>query len=134
MSYPPYPVNPVTDSLRLVAYTTVKGGTWDWLLGRDVRTDEGFSQQIFTAAGEYRGEVNQRLSHLSVRDGDLVVKVNLGPRFFEFRGSLAVRDGYTRAYVVRLQLAVQNSQSFALACKQESDPVALLRSAIDGAL
>lgn len=134
MSYPPYPVNPVTDGLHLVSYTTVKGGTWDWLVGRNVGTDEGFSQQIFTAGGEYRGQVDRRFNRAGVRDGDLVVKVNLGPRLYEFTGTLAVQDGHFRRYTVRIQLAAQNPYGFAVACKQEIDPVEALRSAIDGAL
>lgn len=128
----PNPVNSVTDQLDMVNTTTVHGGTW--LFPKSVRADMGFSQQVFKASGEYRGSVDDPNAKIAVRDGDFVLRVNMGIKELPLKGTLHTRDGYSRAYEGTVLIQVTNPARFAIAYRQGVDPAGHARTLIDGDL
>lgn len=124
--------NPVTDQLDMVNTTTVHGGSW--LFPKSVRIDQGFSQQVFKASGEYRGSVDDPATKIPVRDGEIVLRVNLGVKELALKGTLHTRDGYTRAYEGIVLIRVTKPAQFAIAYRQGVDPAGSARTLIDGDL
>lgn len=123
--------NTVTDQLKLATTIEVRRGSpWSPI----IRYDTGFSLQVFSRTGDYRGAVDDAVGHLRVRPGDTVLRISLGPRHHTFSGYLNTRDGRICRYTATIVLRVGDPARFAIAYRQESDPVEFVCLAIHGAL
>jgi len=132
--------NEMTDKLQLIQSATIKG--FLGLFGRSLSVAEGFSLEVFrgdTHLGsiisndiKVAGDVKKRCERLGARDGDTILRVNLGPRMLTMGGKLYTQDGYTRAYEIMLELHISHPALFAQCYRQQSDPVMLAKTAIEG--
>ena len=68
------------------------------------------------------------------RDGDTVLRVNLGHKDLTFDGELHTADHHPRKYTATITLQVSDPKVFAICYRQRTDPVARLRDAIYGQL
>lgn len=124
--------NAETDTLALVTSYTVPEG--NWFLPKPIRTDVGYSLQIFTGGGQYRGQVDESLLRVNARRGDVVLRVNLGMHLYTFIGDVTPRDGHVRKYALTLKVQVVDPEAFAIAYRQQRDPLNQLRGTISGKL
>lgn len=124
--------NTVTDSLGLVSTSSVSGGRW--FFPPKVGPDTGFSLQVFQPSGEYFGSVDENGPRITARDGDTVLRINLGLHTLSLNGALHTRDGHTRKYEADVIIQVVNAVRFATCYRQGTDPVGQARLALDADL
>lgn len=128
--------NPMTDMLKLVHIETIHKG---WFSpAPNLNAGEGFLLE------HYRGNVHigsyssQQLSparqKLDVKDGDIVIRLNLGPRTQLIQGTMRTWDQYIRPYRLPVDLQIHKPAQFLMLYRQENDPVALAVRAIQEAL
>ena len=134
--------NTLTDQFNLVKREEAKGMLR--LFSRQRSVSDGFCLVVFRKE-EYRGSIvsydvitegdlKRRSERLGVRDGDTILRINLGPRPLSMSEKLDTQDGYTRPYTLDLEIAVNDPRNFAQRYLQGSDPVKLARIAIEGYL
>lgn len=134
--------NTLTDQFNLVQREEVKG--LFRLFTRQKSVSDGFCLVVFRKE-EYRGSIlsddvytegdlKRRSERLGVRDGDIILRINLGPRPLSISEKLGTMDGYTRPYTLELEIRVSDPRSFSQRYLQWSDPVKLARIAIEGYL
>src|SRR5437762_3218067 len=134
--------NTLTDQFNLVQREEAKG--LFRLFSRQRSVSDGFCLAVFRKE-EYRGSIlsddvytegdlKRRSERLGVRDGDIILRINLGPRPLSISEKLGTMDGYVRPYTLELEIRVSDPRSFAQRYLQWSDPVKLARIAIEGYL
>ncbi len=122
--------NTVTDKLNFVTTSTVTGGMALW--AQMIRADDGFSLQIFSAAGARKGVVTDKAVRMHLGHGDTMLRVNLGQRLFSFAGELITKDRSMRDYRSTVVLQVSDPTAFAICYRQDCDPVLLVQRAMQG--
>lgn len=133
-------MNTMTDALKLVQREEGKGA-FAWL-SRKQSERFGFCLVIFRRDAflgfisssdiVVASDVQRRYLRLGVRDGDTILAVNLGPKPLEITDTLPTSDRWPRAYQLMLEIQVTDPVKFAQLYIQESDPVALAKTAIEG--
>jgi hypothetical protein len=134
--------NTLTDQLNLVQREEARGILR--LFTRQRSVSDGYCLAVFRKE-EYRGsilsnevvtegDIKRRTERLGVRDGDTILRINLGSRPLTIRDTLNTYDGYSRFYTLDIEIAVNDPRSFAQRYLQSSDPVNLARIAIEGYL
>lgn len=122
--------NTETDAIHLVETAPVQGG--NWFFPRNVREDVGYSLQVFTSSGQYRGSVDGERERVRAQNGDLILRVSLGEFVLAFNGQLGTLDHHSRAYHAQVTLRVGDPVRFAISYRQQVvDPVAWARRTID---
>ncbi|HEU0028172.1 MAG TPA: hypothetical protein VFQ25_13745 [Ktedonobacterales bacterium] len=124
--------NPETDALKLVETFPVPSGRW--FLPPAVANDVGYSLQIYSPTGQFKGEVPPGGVQQRAREGDQVLRINLGQHPLEIKGTLKTKDGFTRAYSLTLLIKVDTPGVFGVLYRQSTDPVAQLRIGMDDQL
>src|SRR5579859_3248935 len=134
--------NTLTDQFNLVQREEAKGILR--LFTRQRSVSDGYCLVVFRKE-EYRGSIlsnevvtegdmKRRTERLGVRDGDTILRVNLGSFPLSISERLSTLDGYIRSYKLDLEIGVNDPRSFAQRYLQQSDPVNLARIAIEGYL
>jgi len=132
--------NSMTDGLGLVQSATVKG--FLGLFGRTLSVADGFSLEVFREDShlgsimsndiKVASDVKKRCERLGARDGDTILRINLGPRMLTMTGKLYTHDGYARAYEIVVQVQVNHPPRFAQRYRQQSDPIKMAKEAVEG--
>ena len=120
--------NTETNKLPLVETYTV--GPKKWFLPPAVRPDVGYSLQVFSPTGEYRGSVAPNGVDIRAREGDQVMRINLGRHQIPVSGQVTSNDGFERQFSLIAIAHVAYPDVFGVAYRQQSDPIAILVSAI----
>ncbi len=136
--------NEMTDQLGLVERVSGRGFlAW---FSRQQPAQDGFSLEVFRGnvhlgsilSNEISGDIKRRCDRLGIRDGDMILRINLGSRIMTVGGQLSTGDQgerhFTREYEMTIKLKVSHPDTFALHYHQQSDPVALAKAAIQGAI
>src|SRR5437764_15368308 len=122
--------NTMTDELRLVQMEDAKSVFG--LFGRMISFEDGFSLEVFRD-GMHLGSVRSKdvaitndiqtsFERMSIRDGDILLRVNLGSRILTIKGDLLTQDGYTQGYEIVLEIMVNDPTQFAMHYVQQNDP------------
>lgn len=120
--------NPQTAALKLVQEEIIQRG---WFTpAPTINVEEGFILE------HYRGNmhINSFSSHQlssprrapDAKDGDIIFRLNLGPRPLLVEGSLLTWEGYQRSYRFVVDLQMRQPAQLFLLYRQEADPVALV--------
>lgn len=136
--------NEMTEQLGLVDRISGRGFlAW---FSRQQQAQDGFSLEVFRGnvhigsilSNEISGDIKKRYDRLGIRDGDMILRVNLGSRMMNINGLLPTGDQgdrhFIREYEMVLKFRVSHPDKFALHYHQLSDPIALAKSAIQGAI
>lgn len=134
--------NVSTDQLDLVRAEEAKGLLR--LFSRILSASDGFCLVVFRK-DSYIGSIvsdevitendlKRRCERIGVRDGDSILRINMGPRPMTISDKLTTQDGYTRPYKLEIEICVSDPRNFAQRYRQSSDPVNLARIAIEGDL
>src|SRR5450755_2905364 len=134
--------NTLTDQLDLVQREDAKGILR--LFSRRLGASDGFCLVVFRKEN-YLGailsedvitenDLKRRYDRLGVRDGDSILRVNMGPRPLTIKDKLPTLDRFVRPYEMKLEIAVTDPRNFAQRYRQLSDPVDMARIAIEGYL
>lgn len=122
--------NTVTDTLGIVTVWTAAGGIVP--RSQTIQGSEGFSFQVFTANGAYKGAIDDDSASMRLAHGDTVIRVNLGQRLYAFTGHVITADRTARDYRVTVIIRVSNPKTFALSYRQDCDPLLLSQGAMHG--
>jgi hypothetical protein len=134
--------NTMTDELRLVQMEVAKSVFG--LFGRMISFEDGFSLEVFRD-GMHLGSVRSKdvaitndiqtsFERMSIRDGDILLRVNLGSRILTIKGDLLTQDGYTQGYEIVLEIMVNDPTQFAMHYVQQNDPIYIAKTALEGEL
>ncbi len=133
--------NEMTDQLGLVEPIPGKGFlAW---FSRQQPAQDGFSLEVFRGnvhlgsilSNEISGDIKRRYDRLGIRGSDMILRINLGSRMMMISGQLPTGDRhFTCEYEMTLKLRVSHPDAFALHYHQQSDPIALAKAAIRGAI
>jgi hypothetical protein len=135
-------MNTLTDRLDLVKIEDAKG--FLRLFSRNRSSSDGFCLVVFRKES-YLGSIisdevitendlKRRCERIGVRDGDSILRINMGPRPMTLNERLTTQDGYVRPYKLEIEIHVSDPRTFAQRYRQSSDPVNLARLAIEGYL
>jgi PDZ domain len=134
--------NVQTDQLDIVRIEEAKG--LFRLFSRTLSSSDGFCLVVFRKES-YIGSISsegvvtesdlrRKYDRIGVRDGDSILRINMGPRPMTISERLTTQDGYTRAYKLEIEIHVSDARNFAQRYRQASDPINMARLAIEGAL
>jgi hypothetical protein len=130
----------MTDALKLVQREEGKGTLH--LFSRKQAERFGFCLVIFRKDAclgfisssdiVVASDIQRKYDRIGVKDSDIILSVNLGPKPLEITDTLPTKDTLPRAYKLTLEISVNDPVKFAQRYIQESDPVALAKTAIEG--
>lgn len=124
--------NQLTNQLNIAKQEVVGASFLSFLFPRTQTPVAGWSQVIFhrNQSIEEIPPVNtsnplatQNATVVKVREGDVIVSVYHGSRYYNLTGTVTTKDKYRRLYEISLSLEVHHPMPVARAYYQEKDPV-----------
>jgi hypothetical protein len=128
--------NPMTDTLKLVQTETVHRGWFTPALA--INVEEGFLLEHYRGSVYINSYSSNQLPPArrapDAKDGDIIFRLNLGPRTQLIEGSLPTWEGYTRPYRFFIDLQIGDPSQLLTLYRQEADPVSMAVRAIKEAI